>query len=81
VLFYRLVGDHLAEMLPIIYTPTVGMALQRYSNEYRRPRGIYLSMDAPEDIERASDSWTLTLQIPSQVSPNSISGHRRSGSG
>jgi malate dehydrogenase (oxaloacetate-decarboxylating) len=53
VLFYRLVGDHLAEMLPIVYTPTVGTAIQRYSNEYRRPRGVYLSVDAPEDIERA----------------------------
>ncbi|WP_406344118.1 NAD-dependent malic enzyme [Streptomyces sp. NBC_01578] len=53
VLFYRLIGDHLAEMLPIVYTPTVGTAIERYSFEYRRPRGIYLSADAPEDIERS----------------------------
>ena len=53
VLFYRLLGDHLAEMLPIVYTPTVGIAIERYSHEYRRPRGIYLSVDAPEDIESA----------------------------
>ncbi|MFJ4623989.1 NAD-dependent malic enzyme [Streptomyces sp. NPDC088812] len=53
VLFYRLIGDHLAEMLPIVYTPTVGTAIERYSYEYRRPRGIYLSVDAPEDIERS----------------------------
>ncbi|MFD8388431.1 NAD-dependent malic enzyme [Streptomyces sp. NPDC059680] len=52
-LFYRLVGDHLEEMLPIVYTPTVGTAIRRYSNEYRRPRGIYLSVDAPGDIERS----------------------------
>jgi malate dehydrogenase (oxaloacetate-decarboxylating) len=51
VLFYRLVADHLAEMLPIVYTPTVGAAIARYSHEYRRPRGVYLSADAPEDIE------------------------------
>ncbi|MEV6292284.1 NAD-dependent malic enzyme [Streptomyces sp. NPDC051896] len=50
-LFYRLVGDHLEEMLPIVYTPTVGTAIERYSHEYRRPRGIYLSVDAPDDIE------------------------------
>ncbi|MFI1765436.1 NAD-dependent malic enzyme [Streptomyces sp. NPDC020800] len=50
-LFYRLVGDHLEEMLPIVYTPTVGTAIERYSFEYRRPRGIYLSVDAPDDIE------------------------------
>ncbi|MFF3504350.1 NAD-dependent malic enzyme [Streptomyces sp. NPDC003247] len=53
VLFYRLIGDHLAEMLPIVYTPTVGTAIERYSYEYRRPRGVYLSVDAPEDIERS----------------------------
>jgi malate dehydrogenase (oxaloacetate-decarboxylating) len=53
VLFYRLVGEHLDEMLPIVYTPTVGTAIERYSYEYRRPRGVYLSVDAPEDIERS----------------------------
>jgi len=53
VLFYRLLGDHLPEMLPIVYTPTVGEAIKRFSHEYRRPRGVYLSVDAPEDVERA----------------------------
>lgn len=53
VLFHRLVADHLAQMLPIVYTPTVGTAIERYSYEYRRPRGIYLSADAPQDIERS----------------------------
>lgn len=53
VLFYRLLSDHLPEMLPIVYTPTVGPAIERYSYEYRRPRGIYLSVEAPGDIERS----------------------------
>ncbi|HTK61066.1 MAG TPA: NAD-dependent malic enzyme [Pseudonocardia sp.] len=54
VLFYRLLSEHLAEMLPIIYTPTVGVAIERFSHEFRRPRrGIYLSVDHPEDIETA----------------------------
>jgi malate dehydrogenase (oxaloacetate-decarboxylating) len=53
VLFYRLLTDHLAEMLPIVYTPTVGEAIERYSHEYRRPHGVYLSVDAPEEIERS----------------------------
>lgn len=53
VLFYRLVGDHLGEMLPIVYTPTVGTAIERYSYEFRRPHGIYLSVNAPEEIEDA----------------------------
>jgi malate dehydrogenase (oxaloacetate-decarboxylating) len=51
VLYYRLLSSHLAEMLPIIYTPTVGQAIERYSHEYRRPRGVYLSVDQPELIE------------------------------
>ena len=51
VLFYRLLTDHLTEMLPIVYTPTVGQAIEHYSHEYRRPRGIYLSVDHPELID------------------------------
>ena len=51
VLFYRLLTDHLTEMLPIVYTPTVAQAIVQYSHEYRRPRGIYLSVDHPELIE------------------------------
>ncbi len=53
VLFFRLLGDHLPEMLPIVYTPTVGDAIQRYSHEYRRPRGVYLSVEDPDGVERA----------------------------
>ncbi len=53
VLFYRLLTDHLSEMLPIVYTPTVAQAIEHYSQEYRRPRGIYLSVDHPELIEES----------------------------
>ena len=42
-LFYRLVLNHLEEMAPIIYTPTVGKVCERYSHIYRRPRGVYIS--------------------------------------
>jgi len=58
VLFYRLLMTHLTEMLPIVYTPTIGQAIQSYSHEYRRPRGVYLSVDHPDLIEeslRATD--------------------------
>jgi malate dehydrogenase (oxaloacetate-decarboxylating) len=42
-LFYRLVRDNLGEMLPIIYTPTVGEAVKRYSRQYISPRGLYIA--------------------------------------
>jgi malate dehydrogenase (oxaloacetate-decarboxylating) len=53
VLYYRVLGDHLAEMLPIVYDPTVGEAIEKYSHEYRRPRGVFLSIDRPDDIAKA----------------------------
>ncbi|MGW1678206.1 NAD-dependent malic enzyme [Saccharopolyspora sp. NPDC002376] len=53
VLFYRLLSEHLREMLPIVYDPTVGEAIKQYSHEYRRPRGVYLSIDDVDGIPRA----------------------------
>ena len=42
-LFYRLIVDHLNDLMPIIYTPVVGQACQLFSEIYRRPRGLFLS--------------------------------------
>jgi malate dehydrogenase (oxaloacetate-decarboxylating) len=56
-LYYKLLKDHLAEMLPIIYTPTVGTAIERYSQEFQRPGGVYLSVDSPEDIDTAFQNY------------------------
>lgn len=53
VLFYSLLREHLSEMLPIIYTPTVGEAIEKYSHVYRRPGGMYLSIEDPQGIETA----------------------------
>lgn len=53
VLFYRLFTEHLLEMIPIVNDLTVGMAMEQYHHECRRPRGVYLSIDHAEAIEQA----------------------------
>jgi malate dehydrogenase (oxaloacetate-decarboxylating) len=53
VLFYRLLSGHLREMIPIVNDLTVGMAMQQYHHECRRPRGVYLSIDHLDGIQAA----------------------------
>jgi malate dehydrogenase (oxaloacetate-decarboxylating) len=53
VLFYRLFSEHLREMIPVDNDLTVGMAMEQYHHECRRPRGLYLSIDHAESIEEA----------------------------
>ena len=59
VLYFKVLLDHLAELLPVVYDPVVGDAIERYSHEYRRPRGIFLSIDRPGDIEAAFGTLDL----------------------
>ena len=59
VLYYRVLADHLTELLPIVYDPVIGDAIERYSHEYRRPRGLYLSIDRPDDMDSAFASLGL----------------------
>jgi malate dehydrogenase (oxaloacetate-decarboxylating) len=53
VLFYRLFSEHLREMIPVVNDLTVGIAMEQYHHECRRPRGLYLSIDHAEAIEEA----------------------------
>jgi malate dehydrogenase (oxaloacetate-decarboxylating) len=53
VLFFRLLSEHLREMIPIVNDRTVGLAMEQYHHECRRPRGVYLSINEPEGIEAA----------------------------
>lgn len=59
VLFYNLLTSHLEEMLPIVYTPTIGEAIERFSHTYNRPRGVFLSIDQPELVERSLRNYGL----------------------
>ncbi|MFN7918175.1 MAG: NAD-dependent malic enzyme [Vicinamibacterales bacterium] len=50
-LFFRLLIDHIDEMMPVVYTPVVGEACQQFSHIYRRPRGLYISYEQRDRIE------------------------------
>jgi len=53
VLYYKLLGDHLTEMLPVVYDPVVAQAIERYSHEFQRPDGVYLSIDDVDGVDAA----------------------------
>ncbi len=59
-LFFRLVTDHPDEMMPIIYTPTVGLACERFGHIYQRPRGIFVSANDRGRIREILRNWPET---------------------
>ena len=56
ILFYRLLHEHIAEMMPIIYTPVVGEGCRQYSHVFRRPRGLYISYPHRSEIPSLLDN-------------------------
>src|SRR5690349_20721106 len=50
VLFYRLIVDHIEEMTPLVYTPTVATAIEQFSHIYRRPRGLFIPYPLRDSI-------------------------------
>jgi malate dehydrogenase (oxaloacetate-decarboxylating) len=59
VLYFRLLEEHLTEMLPIVYDPVVAQAIERFSHEFQRPHGVYLSVDDIDGVERALCNYGL----------------------
>jgi malate dehydrogenase (oxaloacetate-decarboxylating) len=59
VLYYKLLVDHLTEMLPVVYDPVVAQAIERYSHEFQRPNGVYVSIDDIDGVEAALRNYGL----------------------
>lgn len=62
-LFYRLLLEHITEMMPIIYTPEVGVACQRYSHLFHRPRGLFIDYPHRDQIETMLRAWHFADQV------------------
>ena len=56
-LFYQLVINNIEEVMPLIYTPTVGQACKEFGRLFRRPRGMYLSLQEKGHIREVMDNW------------------------
>jgi len=56
-LFYKLAAEHIEEIIPLIYTPTVGKACQEYGNIFRRPRGLFVTANDAGKMEKVLRNW------------------------
>jgi malate dehydrogenase (oxaloacetate-decarboxylating)(NADP+) len=57
-LFYKLATEHIEEIIPLIYTPTVGKACQEYGNIFRRPRGLFVTANDAGKMEKVLRNWS-----------------------
>jgi malate dehydrogenase (oxaloacetate-decarboxylating) len=59
VLYFKVLADHLAELLPIVYDPTIGDAIEQWSTDYRQSRAVYLSVDRLDEIRASFETLEL----------------------
>ena len=63
VLFYRLLSENMEEMMPLVYTPTVGQACQLWGHLFRRPRGLYISLQERGQIAEVLRRWPHPVRV------------------
>ena len=57
-LFYRVLSENVEEMMPLVYTPTVGLACQKFGLIYRRPRGLFITINDKGHIYDVMKNWS-----------------------